>query len=80
MSSTARPSGRAARLWSIKEAAEFFLVSDKTVRRWIARKFRARGAGRESSPPLRGPVSIAAVHGVGVRSNGLQFTRRQVCL
>jgi excisionase family DNA binding protein len=36
MSSPLRPSGRAARLWSIKEAAEFFGVSERTVRRWIS--------------------------------------------
>ena len=36
MSSPSRQSGRAARLLSIKEAAEFFAVSEKTVRRWIA--------------------------------------------
>jgi excisionase family DNA binding protein len=36
MSSPPRQSGPAARLLSIKEAAEFFSVSEKTVRRWIA--------------------------------------------
>jgi excisionase family DNA binding protein len=36
MSSPQRQSGRAARLLSIEEAAEFFSVNQKTVRRWIA--------------------------------------------
>ena len=36
MSSPPRQSRDAARLLSIKEAAAYFRVSEKTVRRWIA--------------------------------------------
>jgi excisionase family DNA binding protein len=35
MSGPSKRSGRVARLLSIKETAEFFSVSEKTVRRWI---------------------------------------------
>jgi excisionase family DNA binding protein len=35
MSGPSKRSGRVARFLSIKETAEFFSVSEKTVRRWI---------------------------------------------
>jgi excisionase family DNA binding protein len=48
MSSPPRQSGRAARLLSIQEVAEYCAVSDKTVRRWIDRKqLRAHRLGRQ---------------------------------
>lgn len=48
MSNPPSPAKRPQRLLSIDEAAEFFLVSSKTVRRWIASgKLRAYRLGRQ---------------------------------
>jgi excisionase family DNA binding protein len=48
MSSPSRASGRAARLLSIGEVAEYCAVSEKTVRRWIdSKQLRALRLGRQ---------------------------------
>jgi excisionase family DNA binding protein len=45
---TSNPASRLRRMLSIREAAEFFLVSDKTVRRWIASgELHAHKLGRQ---------------------------------